>query len=102
MSAQRALRRRLARQDGDRLAGGCPWCEAEVEVIAADPGYRVHHGAGCPVLAGDPVLRHASNVAAVELLHPDVRVMVATVAPDGRVMVTATGGGSTVVIGGRR
>ncbi len=92
MSAQRRLRRRLAKRDGQMLDGGCPCCDATTEVVAASPGYHVHHDDGCVVLDGDRRMRHLSNRAAAQLLHPGERVLVVTELPDGQVLVATIGG----------
>ena len=54
MSAQRKLLRHLARRDGRRIPGGCPFCDAYTETVAAAPGYRIHHDNGWVLVLPDP------------------------------------------------
>jgi len=64
MSAQRRIRRRLARQDGRTVDGVCPRCSATLEVTAPS-GWRVVHDPWCEVLAGDPAARIIADVRAL-------------------------------------
>lgn len=67
MSAQRRLRRQMNRPTVRKVRGGCPSCDAYIE-LRGDDSAGVRHDLDCPVLSGDRAARQASGIESARIL----------------------------------
>jgi hypothetical protein len=85
VSAQRRLRRQVARQDGQRLRRACPYCDGYIELRAAEPDRStIHHGDGCPA-------RHRGPEQLVAEIKAHAKIAAATGREVGPMVITPAG-----------
>jgi hypothetical protein len=67
MSGQRRLRRQINRPTVRKVRGGCPSCDAFIE-LRGDHNAGVRHDLDCTVLSGDRAARQAANIESARTL----------------------------------